>query len=123
MKKKILLLASILGFFSVLFGALGSHFLEAHLVSLDRVGTFESAVRYQFYHVLLLFIIGLLYNQENFLKYSFYFTFYGIILFSGSLYLLSLTDISFYGMITPIGGLLLLFGWFFIILNFFLNNK
>tara|TARA_Y100000589_G_scaffold182120_1_gene172442 strand:- start:3145 stop:3516 length:372 start_codon:yes stop_codon:yes gene_type:complete len=123
MKKKILLLASILGFFSVLLGALGSHFLEAHLVSLDRVDTFESAVRYQFYHVLLLFIIGLLYNQENFLKYSFYFTFYGIILFSGSLYLLSLTDISFYGMITPIGGLLLLFGWFFIILNFFLNNK
>ena len=52
MKRNILLVASVLGALSVLIGAMGAHFFEDYLISIDRVETFQTAIRYQFYHIL-----------------------------------------------------------------------
>ena len=121
MKKTILLSASFLGFFSVILGAVGSHLLENHLMSIGRSDTFETAVHYHFYHVFLLMFIGLLYNslKENYIKYSFFFTFLGIVIFSGSLYVLCITNNPLFGVFTPIGGLLLILGWCCLFISIF----
>ena len=125
MKKKILLITSILGLVSVALGAFGAHLLQDRLISIDRLGTFETAVRYQFYHVFLLFFIGLLYDKVKrlYIKCSFYFTFFGVIIFSGTLYVLCITNNPLFGMVTPIGGLLLLFGWIFLFLSLLYSEK
>jgi uncharacterized membrane protein YgdD (TMEM256/DUF423 family) len=113
MKKTILIIASILGFFSVLIGAMGSHYFSDHLISFDRVGTFETAVRFQFYHTFFLFFLGFSYDFANIklLRYAFLVCIIGVILFSGSLYVLCLTNMSFFGLVTPLGGILLMFAW------------
>ena len=113
MKKTILIIASILGFFSVLIGAMGSHYFSDHLIYFDRVGTFETAVRFQFYHTFFLFFLGFSYDFANIklLRYAFLVCIIGVILFSGSLYVLCLTNMSFFGLITPLGGILLMFAW------------
>tara|TARA_B110000495_G_C22865888_1_gene504887 strand:+ start:476 stop:844 length:369 start_codon:yes stop_codon:yes gene_type:complete len=113
MKRAILIIASILGFFSVLIGAMGAHYFSDYLVLVDRVNTFETAVRFQFYHTFFLFFLGFSYDFTNIklLRYAFLVCVTGIILFSGSLYVLCLTNISFFGIITPFGGILLMFSW------------
>ena len=125
MNKIILLSALFLGFLSVILGAVGSHLLEDYLISIDRSNTFETAVRYQFYHVFLLLFIGLLSDslKSNCIKYSFYFTFFGILVFSGSLYALCITNNPLFGVVTPIGGLLLILGWFCLFLSVLYSEK
>ena len=87
MRKHILVLASFLGAISVLIGAMGTHIFEEYLISLDRLETFEISIKYQFYHVFLLLVLGLCYNQFNkkFIKASFFFVLLGFLLFCGSL--------------------------------------
>ena len=114
MKKAIFLIATFLGGVSVILGSFGAHLFDDYLILIERVDTFETALKYQFYHVFFLFILGLSYDlfNEKFIKYAFYFCLIGMMLFSGSLYLLCLTNNSVFGMITPLGGLSLIFGWF-----------
>lgn len=116
----------LLGLFSVILGAFGAHFLKQHFPD-NIVNTFETAVRYQFYHSFALLINGILYKEfpnneirragRNFIG--------GIILFCGSLYLLIIINLNhnihfnWIGSITPVGGVLFIAGW----LKLFLGLK
>lgn len=100
--------AAILAFLGVLLGAFGAHALNDRLVASDRVDTWETAVFYHFIHAL-----GLLYvaRMPSPSKWTIYLFVSGLVLFSGSLYVLCLTGITKLGAITPLGGLTLLGGW------------
>lgn len=113
MAKISLLIAGISGIIAVSLGAFGAHALKAKLDSLGYLATFQTGVHYQFYHTLALAIIGLLLAKfpNPWLTYSSYFFMIGILLFSGSLYMLSLSGIKWIGAITPIGGLAFILGW------------
>jgi len=109
----ILKLASIIGCLAVVFGAFGAHSFESILLENNRVDTFETAVQYHFYHVIILVLISILIqkNKSIYLVRSAYLLIVGILLFSGSLYVLALTNITILGAITPIGGLCFIAGW------------
>jgi len=111
---KTLKIAALFGFLSVLIGAFGAHGLEGVLIENQRLETYKTAVNYQFYHTLALLLVGVLMmsNPSNYLIWSAKMFVFGILLFSGSLYLLSLTNYTFIGVVTPIGGLFFIFGWF-----------
>ena len=113
MKKTILLTATSLGLISIIIGAFGSHGLQDYLISIEKVDAFEVSVRYQFYHVFFLLTLGLSYDLFNqvFIKYAFFVCLLGILLFCGSLYVLCLTNNSFFGIITPFGGMSLIIAW------------
>jgi uncharacterized membrane protein YgdD (TMEM256/DUF423 family) len=104
---------------AVAIGAFGAHGLKAILEVNQRVDTFELAVRYQFYHAFALMINGLLMTQfsSGRLKTASIFFVVGIVIFSGSLYVLSLTGITILGAITPIGGIGFIAGWLFMLLG------
>jgi uncharacterized membrane protein YgdD (TMEM256/DUF423 family) len=108
-----LLTAAILGCLSVGLGAFGAHALKETLTASGRVETYELAVKYQFYHTLALLGIGLLMNKipGSSLMISSALIAGGVVLFSGSLYLLALTSLRFVVFLTPLGGLLMLAGW------------
>tara|TARA_B100001059_G_C17391086_1_gene359112 strand:- start:140 stop:517 length:378 start_codon:yes stop_codon:yes gene_type:complete len=110
---KILKIAAFFGFLSVLIGAFGAHGLEDVLIENQRLETYKTAVNYQFYHTLALLLVGVLMmsNPSKYLIRSAKMFVYGILFFSGSLYLLSLTNYTFIGVVTPIGGLFFIFGW------------
>ena len=93
----------------VIAGAFGSHLLEDVLTP-DRLETFDVAVRYQMYHALALFGIGLS-GQGMRYRTSGYLFITGILIFSGSLYLLTLTDTSWLGAVTPLGGVAFIAAW------------
>ena len=119
MAKVFLVIGSILGGTGVMIGAFGAHALKNLLESSGRLETFETAVKYQFYHALALILIGILManHQHNYYQYSGYTFIAGTLIFSGSLYILCLTGITKFGMITPIGGLLMILGWLFLLLG------
>ena len=113
MHKFFLIIGSAFGGLAVMIGAFGAHALKNLLESSSRVETFETAVKYQFYHALALILLGILmmslkHNLFNYAGYSFVL---GTIIFSGSLFILCLTGITKFGMITPIGGVFLIVGW------------
>ncbi len=116
MKNPFLLIAGISGALVVALGALGAHSLKPYLPP-DSLVSYETAVRYQFYHTLALLIIGLLGDVPKTIRYAGWLFVTGIICFSGSVYFLStkaitgLVNISFLGPITPVGGLLFMAGW------------
>ena len=117
--KTILILGGILGVLSVGIGAFGAHGLEATLTANARMDTFETAVKYQFYHTFALILLGILMLnvQSNYFSYAGISFLVGIVIFSGSLYTLSLTNMTWLGAITPIGGLAFILGWIFMILG------
>jgi len=94
-------------------GAFGAHFLKSRLDQ-SALTIFEVGVRYQHYHALGMIILGAIYGifPSTYLNISFWSMLIGVIIFSGSLYILSLTGIKYWGAVTPIGGVLLLIGWF-----------
>ena len=105
-----LLTGSIFAGLAVALGAFGAHAMKAHYAT-DDLQTFETAVRYQMYHALALIACGAL-NQTGMQTATASRLFgCGIVLFSGSLYGLVLTQAKWLGPITPIGGVLLLAGW------------
>jgi len=108
-----LLAAAVFGCLSVGLGAFGAHALKETLTVNGRVETYELAVKYQFYHTLALLAIGLLMNKiPGFpLMISSALITGGVILFSGSLYMLALTSFRFVVFLTPLGGALMLAGW------------
>ncbi len=96
----------------VLFGAFGAHALKSQL-SPDLLQVYKTGVEYQYYHALGLLLIGLIGFQlkSKWLNRAGLFIFAGIVLFSGSLYMLALTGIKWIGAITPLGGIAFVFGW------------
>lgn len=103
----------------VVVGAFGAHALKEILLENHRADTFELAVRYQFYHAFALLINGLLMDRY-FARLSRYASLCftgGIILFSGSLYILCLTGITVFGAVTPFGGVLFILGWLFVLIS------
>ena len=94
-------------------GAFGAHTLEQY-VTPERLQVFETGVRYQMYHALALLFAGWAVGQwpGRKVRWSGYLFVGGMVLFSGSLYLLVLTGTSWLGAITPLGGVAFLAGWF-----------
>ena len=115
MTARILLqLAALFGGLGVAIGAFGAHALHDMLARAGRLDTFETAVRYQFYHALALLAIGALWAARPELRglgLAGGLWAGGIVVFSGSLYALCFTGITKLGAVAPIGGLLLLAGW------------
>jgi uncharacterized membrane protein YgdD (TMEM256/DUF423 family) len=112
MDRRLLLCAGIAGFLGVALGAFGAHALKARL-SPEMLAVFETGVRYQMYHVFAILAAAWAWNRWNtrlFVVAGALFV-AGIVVFSGSLYLLALTDIRVLGAITPLGGLAFLAGW------------
>ena len=117
MSKRIIILAGINGFLAVSIGAFAAHTLRDRL-SPELLDTFQTGVQYHMYHALGLFGIGLLmlnFPTSNLLRISAYLMIAGIVLFSGSLYLLSITGTKWLGAITPLGGLCFLTAWLLIV--------
>lgn len=111
--KRLLILAAFSGALAVGLGAMGSHLLDPVLTELNRKETYQTAVNYHFYHTLALLGIGIMVNRFNssIIYLSGLIMFLGIILFSGSLYNLSVTGNTIFAYITPFGGILLLISW------------
>lgn len=112
-QKLVLLIAAVLGGLSVGIGAFGAHALRTTLEAGGRIETFETAVRYQFYHTLALLAIGILmyHLPDKRLGYAAVAMVVGIVIFSGSLYVLCLTGVRWLGAVTPLGGVALIVGW------------
>ncbi|MFN4000175.1 DUF423 domain-containing protein [Algoriphagus sp.] len=106
--------AAIFGTIAVGIGAFGAHSLKPILEASGRLETFETAVKYHFYHSLALFGLGVLaFVKPNWKKLglSFWGFSLGILIFSGSLYVLCLSGITWLGAITPLGGVAFILGW------------
>lgn len=123
MNKKIFVTASLFGMIAIILGAFGAHKLK-EVLTLEQLNTFETGVKYQMYHAFLLLFVGLNTALTDKVKRIIYFlTLFGVIFFSGSIYLLatnSLTSFDFrtIGFITPIGGLLLIMAWGILLVSY-----
>jgi uncharacterized membrane protein YgdD (TMEM256/DUF423 family) len=123
MDKKILSAAGFFGMSAIILGAFGAHALKK-VLTIDQLATFETGVKYQMYHALFLLFLGL----NNHLSYKtkktiLILTILGVILFSGSIYLLATDSLNAFnfkviGFITPIGGLLLIIAWSILMIHF-----
>lgn len=122
MDKKIISTGAIFGMSAIILGAFGAHALKK-VLSLDQLSTFETGVRYQMYQALFLLFIGIMTDLTQKTKKIIYnLVLFGVILFSGSIYLLAtntLTSFDFkvIGFVTPIGGLLLILAWGVLLFN------
>lgn len=117
--KFFIIAGAINGFLAVALGAFGAHALEGRIAD-KYLSTWDTAVQYQMFHALALMAIGILMSSKlmghvSSLNTAGYLILAGIIIFSGSLYVLSLTGISILGAITPIGGVAFLVGWIMLI--------
>lgn len=113
MSKIYLLIAAINGFLAVALGAFGAHGLKQKL-SADMLAVYQTGVQYHFYHTLALFGVALFMlqmPQSPMLRWSALLFVIGIIVFSGSLYVLSITGMRWLGAVTPLGGVAFLCGW------------
>lgn len=119
MQKTFIQFGAMLGAVAVALGAFAAHALKNFLTSSNRLETYETAVKYQFYHALALVLIGVLshFVSSKWLNYSGYAFLAGTIIFSGSLYLICFTGITKFGAIAPIGGVLLIIGWILLCLS------
>lgn len=114
--KRSLLTASLLLFLGVVVGAFGAHGLKS-LVTPEKLVTFETGVRYHFYHAFGIFLVGLLQQMAPGLALSLVRAAFlaGILLFSGNCYLYAVTGVKVFAMIVPIGGGLFLLGWGYLV--------
>ncbi|MGE5458641.1 MAG: DUF423 domain-containing protein [Methanococcaceae archaeon] len=103
-----IIIAGVTGFLGVAIGAFGAHGLEGRL-SEKMLATFHTGVLYHLIHAVVLLALALNYSEKFSLTLVFILT--GIILFSFSLYIYSVTGLKFFAMITPLGGLSFLIGW------------
>lgn len=113
MAVKILALAgSLLGFLGVALGAFGAHGLR-HRLGPDMLAVFETGVRYQMYHAVMLWVAAWALDrfQVPLMAAAGWAFLAGTLVFSGSLYILVLSGVRAWGAVTPVGGLLLLTGW------------
>ena len=123
MKTITLIIGAVYGLTSVILGAFGAHALKK-VLSVERLTSFETGVKYQMYHALLLLLIGFFLKFETEIeKTTAWFIILGTFLFSVSIYFLSFQDVlktnlKFLGPITPIGGLFMILGWALLIYVF-----
>lgn len=127
MERRIVLLAAFLGITAIILGAFGAHALKKQLTP-DQLISFEVGVRYQMYHALFLLFVSLSGLARLAKRRIAYFTGIGVLLFSGSIYLLSTysitgLDISPVGFITPIGGVLLIIAWAILFIDFWRSKR
>jgi len=122
MDKKTTSTAAILGMTAIILGAFGAHALKK-ILSIEQLATFETGVRYQMYHALFLLFIGLFTGLTSKIKNTIYvLVLSGVLLFSGSIYLLATNDMTSFdfktiGFVTPIGGVLLISAWGVLLVN------
>ena len=122
MDKKIISTGAFFGILAIILGAFGAHALKK-VLSLEQLSTFETGVRYQMYQALFLLFIGIMTDLSQKTKKIIYnLVLFGVILFSGSIYLLATNTLSSFdfkviGFVTPIGGLLLILAWGVLFLN------
>ena len=123
MANKFLTIGAILAFLAVGIGAFGSHGLKPFL-SPTMSPVFETGVRYHMYHSLGVVFSGWAWSSWNnpLFRYAALAFIFGILFFSGSLYVLSLTGFRWLGAITPIGGLLFLIGWSLLAIGFWKSS-
>lgn len=120
MTKKLIITGSILAGLSVALGALAAHWLKAN-ISATNVANFDTAARYQMYHALAILFMAALPDKFHikYFRIAFYMFLTGIILFSGSIYLLATRELtglqlSWIGPVTPLGGILFIGAWIFL---------
>ena len=124
MERKIITTAAILGMIASVLGAFGAHALKK-VLSLEQLNTFETGVKYQMYHALLLLFVGTSKSISAKTQRAVYFlVVLGVLLFSGSIYLLATNDLTTFdfkkiGFVTPIGGLLLIGAWLMVFIDFY----
>ncbi|MBM6500973.1 DUF423 domain-containing protein [Flavobacterium macrobrachii] len=128
MERKIIATAAFLGLTAIILGAFGAHALKNYL-SPEQLISFETGVKYQIYHALFLLFLGLsgVLLMDKTKKLLYWLVVLGVILFSGSIYLLTTKnvtgiDFKFLGPITPIGGMLLITAWIVLFVKV-LNKK
>src|SRR5258705_1511955 len=113
-------IAAIMGFLAVALGAFGAHGLKDLLARNGTVSIWEKAVFYHFIHTVMLFVLA----GRSQLRSGPWLSFLaGILIFSGSLYLLALTNLKWFGAITPIGGFSFLAGWLWLMISPLLKAK
>lgn len=123
MNKQILVVAAVLGMLAIILGAFAAHGLK-DLISESSSRVFETAVRYQMYHAILLLFVGTTsFVSNKAKKQMLYLVLFGLLFFSGSLYALATNELTAFdfkkiGFITPIGGLLLIIAWLLLLINF-----
>jgi uncharacterized membrane protein YgdD (TMEM256/DUF423 family) len=130
MHKGFLIIASVLGGLSVVLGAFGAHALK-QIVPPESVVTFETGVRYQFYHTFALLAVAILFDAfpGKWLTSAGWLFITGIVLFSGSLYILTALKASNsvglkgIGIITPVGGLFFIAGWLCLLIGIITSNS
>ena len=110
--KRILTITAISGMTAVMLGAFGTHSLKK-IISPEMLEVYKTGVQYQFYHTFALLMVGVLmqFKSSKSLNWSAYLFIAGIVLFSGSLYALAISDIKILGAITPVGGVAFIAGW------------
>lgn len=109
MQSRFLLLAALAGFTGVAMGAFGAHGLK-HMLSEHYLDVYKTAVNYQMWHALLLALVAML-PEQRLLTWAGWSLVAGIVLFSGSLYVLAISKTGWLGMITPFGGVAFLLAW------------
>jgi len=121
MTKKLIITGSLLSGLSVIFGAFAAHWLKAN-INATALANFHTAVHYQMFHALAILVMAALPLKfhNGIFRLAFYSLLTGIILFSGSVYLLSIREITgwywpWLGPVTPLGGVLLIMGWILLI--------
>ena len=107
-------IAAVMGFLAVALGAFGAHGLKEVLIKHEATATWQTAVFYHFIHTVMLFLLALRRPVPSGPWVSF---FVGILIFSGSLYVLAVTNVKWLGAITPIGGVSFLVGWAWLALS------
>lgn len=113
MEKTFLVIGAVLGALAVAIGAFGAHGLKA-MVTPDLLANFETGARYHMYHALAIVAVALViarYPAASLAPVAGWLFLAGIVIFSGSLYLMALTGMRWLGAITPIGGVALIGGW------------
>ena len=127
MNRKLLITGSIFGMLSVILGAFAAHGLES-LIEPDKIASFNTGVRYQMYHAILLLFVGMTGSiPQQVKRLLFYSIITGIVMFSGSIYGLATNDLTafdfkIFGIITPIGGLILILSRAYMLLTFMRNT-
>lgn len=114
-----IVIGGIFGFTAVVLGAFGAHSLR-DVLNKEMLEIYKTGVLYHLIHSVIIVSIGLLGNNK--FNLSAWFLSIGIILFSGSLYVYSISEIKFFAIITPIGGISFLIGWLLIIISAIKKN-